>query len=230
MTVDSVCLLIDEYFNSDLRGVAGKKISIIGCGNIGSKIALYLIEKGAKVFVNRRDQKKIGIIVRALNILKPKNTIEIIKKGSYIKLANNADVLIGAINGKPVIDKKIVSLMKNNSLIIDVGKGTIKPDGMKIARNKKITIFRADIFPALEVLITQKLSINYRIKIFQRFKFIGKIKIISPGSLGNYGDIVVDVVENPKIVYGVCDGRGDFLRKIPKKYKNINDKIEKSFT
>ena len=58
LTVDSVDLIIRQYFNKDLRGVAGKKIGIIGAGNIGSKIGLYLTELGAKVYLNRRSKKK----------------------------------------------------------------------------------------------------------------------------------------------------------------------------
>ena len=64
-------MLIDQYFNNDLRGVAGKKIGIIGVGNIGSKVALYLTEKGAKVYLNRRDIKKLKKISSAINLIKP---------------------------------------------------------------------------------------------------------------------------------------------------------------
>ena len=56
--------MIDEYFNKDLRGVSGKKIGIIGCGNIGSKIALNLTEQGAKVNLNRRNIKKLDTIIK----------------------------------------------------------------------------------------------------------------------------------------------------------------------
>ena len=51
--MNSVNLLIDEYFNKDLRGVSGKKLEIIGCGNIRSKDALNLTEQGAKVNLNK---------------------------------------------------------------------------------------------------------------------------------------------------------------------------------
>ena len=50
LTVDSVDLIVSQYFNKDLRGVAGKKIGIIGAGNIGSKIGLFMTELGAVFF------------------------------------------------------------------------------------------------------------------------------------------------------------------------------------
>ena len=115
--------MIDEYFNKDLRGVSGKKIGIIGCGNIGSKIALNLTEQGAKVNLNRRNIKKLDTIIKAINILKPKNTKEKAEKKDKLLASKNADVLIGTTDGKPVINSEMVKVMKNNSLIIDVGKG-----------------------------------------------------------------------------------------------------------
>ena len=53
---------------------------------------------------------------------------------------------------------------------------------------------------------------------FNDTKKIGKFRIISPGKLGDYGDIIVDNLNKPKIIYGICNGKGDFLRTIPRKY------------
>ena len=33
-----------------------------------------------------------------------------------------------------------------------------------------------------------------------------------------YGDLIVDDIDNINLVYGICDGKTFFLRKIPKKY------------
>ena len=137
--------MIDEYFNKDLRGVSGKKIGIIGCGNIGSKIALNLTEQGAKVNLNRRNIKKLDTIIKAINILKPKNTKEKAEKKDKLLASKNADVLIGTTDGKPVINSEMVKVMKNNSLIIDVGKGTIDLRDLK-KNKKKISKFLGQIF------------------------------------------------------------------------------------
>ena len=53
ITVNSVESLVNDYFSNDTRGVSGKKILIIGVGNIGSKIALRLVETGANISLFR---------------------------------------------------------------------------------------------------------------------------------------------------------------------------------
>ena len=225
LTVDSVDLIISQYFNKDLRGVAGKKIGIIGAGNIGSKIGLYLTELGAKVYLNRRNKKKLLCIVSAINYLKPSNTQEKAVIADKISASKNSDVLIGSTDGKAVIDSKMVSLLKNNSIIIDAGKGTLTEDAIKIANTRKIRIFRVDIFPSLEGLISKTFSMEKQIVRLLKKKTIEKTNIYNSGKLGAYGDLIVDDIDKINIVYGVCDGRGDFLRKIPTKYKKLIKKL-----
>ena len=225
LTVDSVDLIISQYFNKDLRGVAGKKIGIIGAGNIGSKVGLYLTELGAKVYLNRRNKKKLTCIVNAINYLKPSNTKEKAMIADKATASVNSDVLIGSSDGKPVINLKMVNLLKNDSIIIDAGKGTLTKDAIKRANFRKINIFRVDIFPSLEGLISKTFSMERQIQKLIKKKKIGNINIFNTGKLGGYGDLIVDDIDKPRIVYGVCDGKGDFLRKIPKKYKNLIKKI-----
>ena len=38
LTVDSVNLLIDEYFNKDLRGVSGKKLELLDVATLGLRL------------------------------------------------------------------------------------------------------------------------------------------------------------------------------------------------
>ena len=225
LTVDSVDLIISQYFNKDLRGVAGKKIGIIGAGNIGSKIGLFMTELGAKVFLNRRNKKKLTCIVNAINYLKPQNTREKAKAVDKIFAAKNSDVLIGSTDGKSVIDEKMVNLMKKKSIIIDAGKGTLTENGIRRAIERKIEIFRVDIFPSLEGLISKTFSMEKQISKLLKNRKIENINIFNSGKLGKYGDLIVDDIDNINLVYGICDGKGDFLRKVPKKYKVLIKRI-----
>ena len=58
LTVDAIDLFLTYFFKDNIRGLGGKKILIIGAGNIGSKLAQILLERGSRVFINRRSQKK----------------------------------------------------------------------------------------------------------------------------------------------------------------------------
>ncbi len=225
LTVDSVELILSQYFNKDLRGIAGKKIGIIGAGNIGSKIGLYLTELGAKVYLNRRNKKKLSCIVNAINYLKPVNTREKALAANKISASKNADVLIGSTDGKPIIDLNMVNFLKKNSIIIDAGKGTMTEEAIKKASERNIEIFRVDIFPSLEGLISKTFSMQRQMGKLLKKKKIQDINIFNSGKLGNYGDIIVDDIDKISTVYGVCDGKGDFLRSVPKKYKYLIKKI-----
>ena len=41
---------------------------------------------------------------------------------------------------------------------------------------------------------------------------INNLRLISPGLLGQKNDLIVDNPMQPKFIYGICDGTGDFKR------------------
>ena len=123
ITVNAVESLVNDYFSNDTRGVSGKKILIIGVGNIGSKIALRLVETGANISLLRRDKIKLKTIINALNLIKPLLTKASCKMVD-VKNINliNYDVIIGCSNSEFKIPNKHINFSKKQ-LIIDVGKG-----------------------------------------------------------------------------------------------------------
>ena len=64
-------------------------------------------------------------------------------------------------------------------------------------------------------------------KMGRRF-FCGE-NIVSGGFMGRKNEIVVDNVRNPKMVYGIADGRGDFVRQFSiqqvERFKKLIDSI-----
>ena len=98
-------------------------------------------------------------------------------------------------------------------------------EAIKKASERNIEIFRVDIFPSLEGLISKTFSMQRQIGKLLKKKKIQDINIFNSGKLGNYGDIIVDDIDKISTVYGVCDGKGDFLRSVPKKYKYLIKKI-----
>ena len=54
LTVDSIDLFLTYYFNDDIRGLEAKKLQLLE-RNIGSKLALILLERGSKIVICRRD-------------------------------------------------------------------------------------------------------------------------------------------------------------------------------
>jgi len=230
LTVDSIDLFLTYYFNKNIRGLGGKKILIIGAGNIGSKLAQILLERGSRVFINRRNHKKNLQISKTINFLKPKNTLEKIYPVKDInKTCKNTDILIGSTSGKPVINKEMMSAIKSNAIVIDAGKGTVNKEALIIAKERNIKIFRTDVTAALLGLIYKSVAMqkisnkNYDLKKYDEHT------LITQGLLGAKGDIVVDDVHKPNSIYGICNGKGDFFRELNTNQKKILKKVRLKF-
>ena len=61
LTIQACETLIHYLFNKDKRGIGGKKILILGAGNVGFKIALKLVECGAELYLFRRNKRESPI-------------------------------------------------------------------------------------------------------------------------------------------------------------------------
>lgn len=230
LTVDAVDILLTFLMKKDLRGIGGKKIAVLGAGNIGTKISLLMVERGAKVFLTRKNFKKLKGTVQTLNSIKPLYTKEKVNpvKDNF-KAIKSADIIIGATNGKPVISKRMLFQLSHKTIIIDVGKGTLHKDALSYAVKCGINVYRVDVSAALNGFINKSLMIEKmnleklgRRKIFEE-------TIVSGGLLGNFEEIIVDDIRKPKFVYGISDGNGDFLRNLSNKQRKKILKIRKYF-
>ena len=225
ITVNALENFIQDYFAADLTGVGRKKILIVGAGNIGSKIGLRLLESGGEVFMTRRDNKKLNNIVKTLNLLKPKATVARCHSIRSNKLIfENYDVIIGCADNTVKFMK--IKNLNNKPLVIDVGKGVFSKSSIKDLNSQKISIFRLDIENALNATIDSYIKTENFFK-NSYIKNIGKHNLIKKGILGTKGDIVVDDVEKPKRVIGLC-GNDGLLQNISfKKLKILHKNITK---
>ena len=57
LSILSTETLINYYFLNDKRGISGKKVIIIGAGNLGFKLGLKFVENGAPTYLIRRNKK-----------------------------------------------------------------------------------------------------------------------------------------------------------------------------
>jgi len=227
LTVEALDLLISNKSRNEIKGLGSKKISILGAGNLGSKIALKLVERGAKVFIYRRNLKKLRLLTKALNMIKPDSTEQKISYSSNIyKVAKNADVIIGTTDGVPIVDKKMLINSKKNVYVVDVGKGTVKKNAIKYAIEKNITIFRLDITAALSGMIESNIYFKNLLEKSIGHKVINGQKIVSGGLLAEENDVIVDNINNPKKIYGLSNGKGDIKNSISKKDNQRFKKIK----
>ncbi|MCF7907785.1 MAG: NAD(P)-binding domain-containing protein [Candidatus Omnitrophica bacterium] len=213
LAVEALDSLLSYLTKDSLRGVGAKKIAIIGAGNLGCKLALKLVERGAHVFITRRDRDKVASIARVLNYIKPRYTnAEVVGTVDNEAAAKNADILIGMTQGIPVITEKIIANLSTQALIIDGGKGTFYPAAIKMARERGIEIYRLDVSSAFEGAIATLFSLEDAMKNRIGRRLLYGEPIVAGGLMGREGDVVVDSIFEPKIIYGIANGKGDFIR------------------
>lgn len=218
LTVDSIENLIVQILSNYPRGLSGKNAAIIGAGNVGSKLALKLVERGMNVSLIRRDKLKLNVIVNALNIIKPLETMATVTAGvDNLSVADGADLLIGLTPGVPVITAAMIDLLSAGAIVIDGGKGCCESEAIMRADEKNINIYRADIRPGFEGHIGMALETERIVNnALGRTKFDG-VSVVSGGLLARSDEIVVDSVTDPISVFGVANGMGDFVRILDKK-------------
>jgi hypothetical protein len=219
LTVNAIDMIISQEHSP----LGGKNIAIIGAGNIGSKMALTLLERGARTRLYRRDTEKLKSIVTALNSIKPRGTISSAELAETPEEAcENSDIIIGCTPGIPIISKTCIDLMNKNGTIIDIGKGTIGREEIKYAREKGIKLIRGDMRAGFEGTMATTFGTMNLIKNKKGERDINGIKVASGGIMAEEGTIIVDNYKSPKRVIGISNGEGDLKQNITKK---DNEKI-----
>jgi hypothetical protein len=227
VTVESVW----HFLSNRYRTLSGKRVAIIGSGNIGFKLALKLVECGCHIELVRRDLWRGTLMADVINIVKPESTIAIAHYNSNpLQASLFCDVIIGCTNGIPVITWEMIQTMKPSGIVIDVGKGCIFKDAIQKAVEQRIPIIRCDITSAIDGLIStiQRTQVVLDQEM-GRSEIEKGIFVVSGGFLGLAGDVVVDKYRNPCKIIGVADGAGDLKKKLSKEdNRNISIVIERN--
>lgn len=218
LTVESIWAFLSHKF----QNFSGLTIAIIGAGNIGFKIALKLVESGCNINLYRRDENKGSNFVNCINIVKHENTL------AYAKFYNDpvkASTLCHAIIGTGktdslLITEQMIKVMHKKGLLIDCGKGNITEKAIKLALDTKVDIYRTDVTTGIISFVNQSSEIKSIINEKTGRKEIFKdIFVISGGIYGRNEDIIVDDYISPKIIYGMANGRGNFIFKLSDKQR-----------
>ena len=220
-----------SFLSQKLNFLSGKKVSILGSGNIGSKLALKLVECGVSVSIHRRNAHKGYGIAQGLNFIKPENTVSSITfHENILQTSFMSDVLIGTSNGVPIIDVDIVKSIKNDAIIVDLGKNNLTQDAIQHALDQNIEIYRTNITSAFEGFIYEAIKTDEILNNSYGKKDLDYCNIVGGGFHGRDGDIVVDNISNPNIIYGVAAGDGTLKNKLSTKDKEKLSKLKKEIS
>lgn len=221
ITVDAAENFLDHQYKKDKRNLGGKNILIIGAGNIGFKLSLQLVERSANVKIFRRNTKKLNQICELINFIKPAGNMSSVKPFKFSKeKLNKFDIIICCAKGTNIIKLENINKLKKNVILLDVGKGMFDHKTLKSLTSNNFRVYRLDVSSSLDMEVEN----SEIFKLIESKKYdirkVNKYTLVSNGLLGQKNDLIVDNVFDPKIIFGVCDGKGDF--------KNTSSK-EKSY-
>lgn len=226
LTVNGTWLFLSQRF----KNISGKKIGILGVGNIGSKLALKLVECGAQVHIHRTNSYVGHIIEQGLNCIKPQNTVSNIKfHQDALQTSFMSEILIGATNGVQVITLDIIKSLKRDCLIVDLGKNNITADAIEYATSHGMEIYRADITSAFEGYIYEVLKMESILTSSYGKKELDYCTIVGGGFFGRKGDVVVDKINSPEIIIGVAAGDGSIKKDLDEEDKKKVDRLKKEY-
>jgi len=208
VTAHACDLLVSEIVG-DLRG---KKVAMIGAGNIGCKAAVKFVERGADVYIARRDDKG-DMLAAAINVMKTRYASgTLYSAADPASAAGSADVLIGFTQGVPAITGAMVSALAPRALVVDGGVGTLTEDAISNAKALGLNLFRLDWRIALPYVIDSVLSTEQFLTSVAGTIAEGGRTYVAGGIIGRRGDIVVDTIQEPRTIIGIADGKGGILK------------------
>ena len=205
---------------SKLGPLNNKKICIIGSGNIGSKLALKIIESGTDVYIINSTKTSSEKTAQSINIIKPKECKNKAIVTSKKEIPKNLDAIIG-FTSIPVITDQILTKMKKNGLVIDGGVGTIKKELLRNNKETRLEFVRVDVKNAFKAQVELILSTESFVRTIQGRKTMRDFDLVSGGIIGKFGDVVVNNVSRPKEIIGIADGEGGLLKNTKKLKKNL---------
>jgi hypothetical protein len=226
MSVDAADSFISEIYRKDILGVGRKKIALIGLGNIGFKLALKLVERGASVHCYRRDRDVLLRMVDTINLVKSKYTLaSAIAADSVRGACQSADIILGVTNGIGAISESDLDGLSQDAFVMDIGKGSFSAEASAFLLRKKIPEYRLSIEHVFEGFLEAHIALESRYMAKVGRDFVEGISVVSGGLTAYEGEAVVDDFRDPKVVYGIANGRGDFQKANRERIKDLQLKL-----
>jgi NAD binding domain of 6-phosphogluconate dehydrogenase len=213
LTTNSIEDFIHNILDRKGKLFGGHNVFIIGLGNLGFKLTLRLVELGMNVFVKNRSLTKINNLLETINLIKPQETIASAKtliESEIPQILPRIDFLILCTTS--IVDdfEKYLDYLSSDITILDVGKGCISSHVVDCLKKRNILVYRLDIGDALGQFIFGNVLNKRQSDLPKWRKLSNGASLLTKGIVGVEGDIVVDDIDNPQILYGVCDGIGSF--------------------
>lgn len=205
----------DSWTNSAIRFIeyneeyrlSNKKILLIGKNYLSTRMLLQLIDCGALVYLYRSEFENFDFPYLNDSVISicSKNI-----KWFEDECENEFDILLGCCIFS--VYDNIEHLHRNHyKSIYDIGINNFNQEFITwIKKNGTMRIFRSDDRAGIASVVLNLMETDYLVQHCTGRKTICGINLVAGGFIGEYGDVVVDCIENPHKILGIADGNGTF--------------------
>lgn len=110
--------------------------------------------------------------------------------------------------GSPWFNRRFASLVSLNAYVLDASIGAIRADGVDEARRRGCRLLRVNIWPALTGALSAAHESLLKTKDALGWGTLDGVPVVAGGAMGGLGDVIVDSIQHPSRVIGICDGVG----------------------
>ena len=186
-------------------------LGIVGEGNISLKLSFLLYEHGYRVRHFTRDVSALqGAFKQASSYLRGFGSFQV-KDLSDFRSMSDVSYLLGASNGSPVVLLDHINELPSQAELLDVGNGSFTAEAISGASRRGLNISVLSVEAAWKAFMVRYFETDRLIRAQGRRVLGDGIVLVSRGTLGKLGEILVDDMNLPATIIGVCDGEGDLL-------------------
>ncbi len=201
---------VDQGIRSLLQGARGHHLTIYGTDTLALKLALSMIEQGAKVTLSGGVLDQLEFCANALRQMAIIGTnLEI--QADPVEAARGADLVVAFSTQELLISRAMVEGIAKNGIVFDGGIGSVPVEVIAFCNDRGIRVVRPDMRAALASELASLLGTERIARELMGRTEIAGISVVAGGLVGHHGEVVVDSVSNPSRVVGVADGGGRVL-------------------
>lgn len=205
--------------------IEDEAISVVGLSNVGTRIAVRLVERGCHLAIWDPSQERR---IEGHELVDQWQRSHQKEAQGSIRLwePSNEEVslLLGTAVRDQVVTGDLVESIEVGGSLLDLGVGSLTPAAVRRASERKVDVHRLDMRAGLVGHLTTAIETEDLVGHVQGSGSIAGFTVVAGGAIGQRGDIVVDAAHDPTQVIGVADGSGGLLELSEK--ERFSDRIE----
>jgi 4-hydroxy-2-oxovalerate aldolase len=219
---------VDHQVGALLSEVFGRRITILGTGNLAMKLALTMAERGAMVTLSGDTTERLAQAVEAVNRLALAGP-QVKDQRHCAEACRDAEALISFLQAPAQVSPELVEAVAADAVVVDAVIGSISAEAIACAIERGVRVVRPDMRAGLAAEVRLALGAHRLVHECMGRGELNGVPVVAGGLLGAYGEVVLDSWSNPSRALGVADGRGrviyDVLPEFAEKRARVDNAI-----